>query len=335
MSDNIDLKILNAIEHMCMLCVEQMYRLPTSLPSLIINEQNYQWNDKIEDRDRRDFTRYIYVLSTIHRLVRTQSRMNMRELFYSQVNLFHQQHISDSIVEQIARHLCVDRRQLGLVATAKGFCAGNLRYRIVRSGEIIDCNQLSNGQLIVDDDVEIIETEHHITFILVVEKDTIFQHLLNHGFLTRYHGACLITGRGQPDHATRSFLFQLSRVYNETPIYILTDCDIFGVLIASTYQSTFDRNDRHRFRWLGVWPEELLSLCSLSISQTLPITDERERRMISRFIQRLDISDEWRRQVSFFEQHQRKMEIEAIYENGTKKLIDDYLHDKLMGHRWL
>ncbi len=52
---------------------------------------------------------------------------------------------------------------------------GNVQYRNLRSGEMIDCNQLSNGQLIVDDDIEIVETEQHITFILVVEKDTVFQ----------------------------------------------------------------------------------------------------------------------------------------------------------------
>ncbi len=52
---------------------------------------------------------------------------------------------------------------------------GNVQYRNLRSGEIIDCNQLYNGQLIIDDDIEIVETEHHITFILVVEKDTVFQ----------------------------------------------------------------------------------------------------------------------------------------------------------------
>ncbi len=124
MSDNTHFKILNTIEQLCMLCIEQMYRLPSSSPSLIMNGKNYQWNDKTDGRDRRDFTQYIYVLSTIHRLVRTQSRMNMRELFYSQVNLFRHQRVSDSIVGQIARHLCVDRRQLGFVATAKGFCAG-------------------------------------------------------------------------------------------------------------------------------------------------------------------------------------------------------------------
>lgn len=130
MSDETRFKILNTIEQMCMFFVEKIYRSPSSpsSSSLIINGQNYQWNDKTDDKDRRDFTRYIYVLSTIHRLVRTQTRMNMRELFYSQVNLFHHQRISDYIVEQIARHLSVDRRQLGFVATAKGFCAGLSLY---------------------------------------------------------------------------------------------------------------------------------------------------------------------------------------------------------------
>ena len=52
---------------------------------------------------------------------------------------------------------------------------GNVQYRNLRSGETIDCNQSFNGQLIIDDDIEIIEKEHQLTFILVVEKDTVFQ----------------------------------------------------------------------------------------------------------------------------------------------------------------
>ena len=124
MSDNTRVKILKTIEQMCMVCVEQLYRLPSLSPSLSVNGQIYQWNSKLDDKGRRDFTRYIYVLSMIHRLVRTQTRANVRELFYSQVNLFRHQRISDNIVEQIARHLCVNRRQLGFVTTPKGFCAG-------------------------------------------------------------------------------------------------------------------------------------------------------------------------------------------------------------------
>ena len=58
---------------------------------------------------------------------------------------------------------------------------GNVQYRNLRSGEIVDCNQSSNGQLIVDDDIDIVETEHRLTFILVVEKDTVFQVLISEG----------------------------------------------------------------------------------------------------------------------------------------------------------
>lgn len=55
---------------------------------------------------------------------------------------------------------------------------GNIQYRNLRSGEMIDCISTTNGQLIVDDDIEIIEREQQLTFVLVVEKDTVFQVLI-------------------------------------------------------------------------------------------------------------------------------------------------------------
>lgn len=122
-------RILNQIEKICESIIENMYRTEKSgLFRFTINDQSYEWNRKSEDRQRRDFTRYLYVLSVVHRLVRTKARMNIRELFYSQVNLFQHQRASDMIVENIARHLCVDRRQLGFVATAKGLCAGKILF---------------------------------------------------------------------------------------------------------------------------------------------------------------------------------------------------------------
>jgi DNA topoisomerase VI subunit A len=124
MADETRLKILANIEQICASCLERMHQCPSEAPSLTLGNATYRWNGKADDRDRRDFTRYVYVLSVIHRLVRTNARMNLRELFYSQVDLFHHQRNSDTIVENIARQLAVERRQLGFVATAKGLCAG-------------------------------------------------------------------------------------------------------------------------------------------------------------------------------------------------------------------
>ena len=173
--DPIRWKILNEIEQMCGRYVEQLCRDQRSIPSLVLNGQNYQWNNKPESRNRHEFAQYLYVLAVIHRLVRTNGRMNLRELFYSQVNLFHHQRHSDLIVDNLAKHFAVERRQLGFVATAKGLCAGPIQYQNLRTADSIDCRQSSTGQLIVDDDIHIVENDSPPTFILIVEKDTIFQ----------------------------------------------------------------------------------------------------------------------------------------------------------------
>lgn len=173
--DPIRWKILNEIEQMCSRYVEQLCRDQRSIPSLLLNGQNYQWSSKPESRHRHEFAQYLYVLAVIHRLLRTNGRMNLRELFYSQVNLFHHQRHSDLIVDNLAKHFAVERRQLGFVATAKGLCAGSIQYQTLRTGDSIDCRQSSSGQLIVDDDIHIIENDSPPTFILIVEKDTIFQ----------------------------------------------------------------------------------------------------------------------------------------------------------------
>lgn len=52
---------------------------------------------------------------------------------------------------------------------------GSIQYRNIRTNDSIDCRLSSNGQLIVDDDIEIVGNHLPPTFILVVEKDTIFQ----------------------------------------------------------------------------------------------------------------------------------------------------------------
>ena len=53
--------------------------------------------------------------------------------------------------------------------------SGCVQYRNLRNGDLIDCRKSSSGQLIVDDDIGIVETEQPLRFVLLVEKDTVFQ----------------------------------------------------------------------------------------------------------------------------------------------------------------
>ena len=59
---------------------------------------------------------------------------------------------------------------------------------------------------------------------MVVEKDTVFQHLLHSGLLQLYP-LILVTGRGYPDLLTRRLLQKLQRIAPNLPQLYLGDFD--------------------------------------------------------------------------------------------------------------
>ncbi|KAJ1661028.1 endodeoxyribonuclease [Dispira simplex] len=77
-----------------------------------------------------------------------------------------------------------------------------------------------------------------VQFILLVEKEATFHHLVASRFCDR-HGPCLVvTGRGYPDVCTREFLHHLMCVTEPrgVPIVALTDGDPHGIEILCTYK---------------------------------------------------------------------------------------------------
>ena len=70
-------------------------------------------------------------------------------------------------------------------------------------------------------------------FILVVEKDAAFMRLAEDRFYNSYP-CIIITGKGQPDVATRLFLKRLSESLN-IPVLGLVDADPSGLKIISVY----------------------------------------------------------------------------------------------------
>lgn len=64
--------------------------------------------------------------------------------------------------------------------------------------------------------------------VLVVEKDTVFQHLLHSGLLSTLPGTIVVTGRGYPDVLTRRFLQKLQRIRPQLPQLYMGDFDPDG-----------------------------------------------------------------------------------------------------------
>jgi DNA topoisomerase VI subunit A len=113
-------------------------------------------------------------------------------------------------------------------ASAYRFQGLEIDCRLIRMfGVHIDPEwQIGPTRLILADDVQC---------IIVVEKETIFNHLVRAKLWTRF-SCVLISGNGFPDSATRCLVANLSRHKKKVPIVILCDWDPSGFDVYLSYR---------------------------------------------------------------------------------------------------
>ncbi|CAG9784552.1 unnamed protein product [Diatraea saccharalis] len=177
-----------------------------------------------------------------------------RELFYQNVSRVRNQANLDVAVRDVCCLLESPPWSLGIVATAKGLIVGSITLRY-GNGTIIDCSK--TGGVLVPQDVEgIKEFKCSAKYILVVEKDAIFQKLLDEGALIRLGPVIIITfalttnlpelmlsltklflfeGKGYPDVCTRRLLCRLCSELRLQAL-ALVDADPHGYEIFLTYK---------------------------------------------------------------------------------------------------
>ncbi|XP_068621567.1 meiotic recombination protein SPO11 [Battus philenor] len=183
--------------------------------------------------DRTRFNAVVFVLTKVHDLLSKNLSVTRRELFYQNVTRFRNQTNLDVAVRDVCCLLQTPPWNLGIMATAKGLIAGSLKI-ILRDGSCIDCFG-AGGTLIPQDVDGIIEFRTSAKYILVVEKDAIFQKLLDEGALVRLGPVIIMTGKGYPDVCTRQLL---CRLVNELRLsaLALVDADPHGYEIFLTYK---------------------------------------------------------------------------------------------------
>lgn len=94
-------------------------------------------------------------------------------------------------------------------------------------------------------------------FIILVEKEAAYMRLAEDRFYQRYP-CIIITGKGQPDVATRLFLRRLTDTL-KIPVLAMVDSDPYGLKILSVYMSgskqmSYDSGHLTTgdIKWLGV-----------------------------------------------------------------------------------
>ncbi|KAF2095945.1 DNA topoisomerase IV, alpha subunit, partial [Rhizodiscina lignyota] len=196
------------------------------------------------------------------------------DLYYRHPALFGTQAVVDRYVDDIACTFGVPRAALHVTAAAKGLVAGAFNL-CNTDGTLIESGLNHEGMLIRNfkngETVDMISVE----WILVIEKEATFRTLASSDFWdTIRRRAIVLTAKGYPDIASRSFLRLISSPsfrnrYCSPPVYALVDFDPDGISIYSTYKygSLALAHENHNLntpamQWIGVKSSDLFSIAA-------------------------------------------------------------------------
>ncbi|KAK4275339.1 hypothetical protein QN277_018439 [Acacia crassicarpa] len=274
------------------------------------------------------------VLLIIRQLLQENKHSSKRDIYYMHPSVF----LDQSAVDRALNDICVlmecSRHNLNVVSAGKGLVMGWIRF--FEGERIFDCISSPNKAYPVPVHVEevrdIISVAH---FILVVEKESVFQRLANDQFCNA--SRCIVlTGRGYPDVPTRRFLRLLVDQLH-IPAFCLVDCDPYGFDILTTYrfgsmQMAYDTKYLRvpELRWLGAFPSDAEKFyvpkhCLLSL------TAEDKRRIEAMRLRCYLKSEvpEWRLELELMLQKGVKFEIEAFSARTLSFLSETYLPSKI------
>ncbi|XP_064943428.1 meiotic recombination protein SPO11-1-like isoform X4 [Musa acuminata AAA Group] len=247
--------------------------------------------------------------------------------------LFLEQAVVDRAINNICILLKCSRQHLNVVPVGRGLVMGWLRF--LEAGRKIYC--INSPSTVYPIPVCLEEVEDIVSvarFIIVVEKESVFQRLANDRFCERNH-CIVITGRGYPDVPTRRFLCLLVQ-HLHLPVYCLVDCDPYGFDILMVYrfgsmQMAYDANLLRvpEISWLGVFHSDLQKYhlpdrCLLEL--TSDDKKKAEAMLLRCYLQKE--APKWRMELEVMLQTGVKFEIESLSVNSLS-FLSEYIPTKI------
>ncbi|XP_064943421.1 meiotic recombination protein SPO11-1 isoform X1 [Musa acuminata AAA Group] len=273
------------------------------------------------------------VLLIIQQLLQENKHGSKRDIYYMHPALFLEQAVVDRAINNICILLKCSRQHLNVVPVGRGLVMGWLRF--LEAGRKIYC--INSPSTVYPIPVCLEEVEDIVSvarFIIVVEKESVFQRLANDRFCERNH-CIVITGRGYPDVPTRRFLCLLVQ-HLHLPVYCLVDCDPYGFDILMVYrfgsmQMAYDANLLRvpEISWLGVFHSDLQKYhlpdrCLLEL--TSDDKKKAEAMLLRCYLQKE--APKWRMELEVMLQTGVKFEIESLSVNSLS-FLSEYIPTKI------
>ncbi|CAI9787784.1 unnamed protein product [Fraxinus pennsylvanica] len=280
------------------------------------------------------------VLMVVQQLLQENRHASKRDIYYMNPLIFKEQSVVDRAINDICILLHCSRHNLNVVSVGNGLVMGWLRFS--EAGRKFDCINSPNTAHPIPVHVEYVEDIISVAqYILIVEKESVFQRLANDQFC-RQNRCIVITGRGYPDVPTRRFLRLLIETLHLTA-YCLVDCDPYGIDILSTYrfgsmQMAYDAKFLRipEIHWLGAFPSDcekyhLPQQCLLSLTAE-------DKQKVEGMLLRCYLEHEvplWRAELQLLLDRGFKFEIEALSVHTLSFLSNEYLPSKIQSGAYI
>lgn len=265
-------------------------------------------------RNKKKLDRDLHCLHQIYDLLENDKKSTKRELFYEHKLIYEVQRNLDSSIRSICELLNQNRANLNVLSCGRGIIRGAITF-LVKDVGVIDARV---QDVLVTDALIFSDLVTEADFILVVEKDTTFQKLIDESFQKMFPRGILVTSKGYPDIATRNVLKMLHEK-RKFRIYGLFDADPHGIEIYLTYKygaSKESAEGRGAFvpsiQWIGLFPSDSNRFL-IDKSQRLPLVHSdfvKIDNMIPRSIHLGEATVT--RELDFLMQNPIKFELEAI-----------------------
>ena len=362
--------IVDEADRVCFQIERVVHRLMSSLASEICRDEAFpveyydlhvplhEWseNEKIfvESEKTRSirlntitFARVIAMLNLIHTNVRQGKTVTQREMYYcasaKEPLLFSKVvHVLNAI-KDIAGLLRIDRGALNITSASKGLVVGLVSLRNDVTQTFVDCSKIDGSGFTIPGDLKTIESlsidASMCAFILVVEKDAVFNKLVQERIWERYPCA-VVTAKGFPDLPTRAFLnrLALTGVQRTCKIYVLVDWNPSGLWIYSTYvtggASNVNESTKYALRnavFLGVSHEDILAAGKVLTSKHT----KKESRDIANALRRKrgPLYSTFKSELEQMHALGRKCEIEGLYASNINddncSVLSEYVVTKI------
>ncbi|KAJ8696095.1 endodeoxyribonuclease [Pleurotus ostreatus] len=279
----------------------------------------------------KPFAQLLRVMDCIHEALIDDAPTTKRDLYYKDVSLFKSQGVVDKIIDDLAATFHLERSDLNMRATSKGLVSGSSLRMHLHSGKTIEVTDTEGSSVPVGEDILTFTVVHPISWVLVVEKDAVFQTLCRLRVTDHpdFPGrGLLITGKGYPDIATRQLVKTLSDNLPDTvPILALVDGDPYGLDILSTYKygSNSLKHENYklaaeRVQWVGLRVGELADF-QIEMNSLIPITRHDEKKALSMLSRQLTLPQAWRKELMRMLHTRRKAEIEILSTGRTQQSV--------------